>query len=812
MSTTPGSAQTSRQKKLEEARRKKEKDDEEAAALARLAEEEKKAKAAERKAAREKKAEEERIAAEAAEEDRRAKEAEEEASTSNNNGAPTPNDPPEATEATEEQQREKEEAMDTADLMNTLNGTGGEDEEEEEEQDPMESTGEPEPEDKDDAVMQSPPKKGRKRNDGTKESRREKKNKKKKDKKKKRSRDNREEAEPTANVTPPGTYAEAVATPSPDDPPAAAPNGVLKNKFGRAAGVTVHKYAFEKVILEGCIHLKGEDKYDSYFRGIRTLVQNVLKVDKKAAFHPVAEGCTDMPLILNVKDVPSDITDLGAYALINGGSKAFVARPPKGQKQKGRKNPKNLVDPTLYPTLALSSDVPTETILNRVCHAWSKEGGEWLRIKELQSLGTGTEYYIFEVYNYCNSKMIARELRDMLELAKEDLSVKGRLSEGFESKAIPFINLRRGVPKVPGQDTSVFRKYSDEMQEARRVFHVEVSNDEQAYLKELMEHLKSMPGAIEKMWGPWAHITEPLPYKNAPRGDFKRMIKWCQDGTNYNCSMTSTNMRGIVDVDAEAVVYGADGEIKCFMSLRQVCYQYLKLPTSGETAIAEVHQDGAMGAVEFVYPNTEEAEILMASINAQAAGFFYNLLKDADAPMEFIQDILKEAFEPHLVHEADKCQWDPKTQIVIAPGSLAKKKKKEKLQKQSFFQDVVGQLAAANKAAETKDYANKAVMFNLDGERSIKTMHAKNDGNYANRQEVEKIDLTGGKKKKASSTAKNANALTPAQDDVDHDDDSSDDESGDSSQYTDDSSALSDDESSDSSDDSDDEDESVASG
>jgi hypothetical protein len=41
------------------------------------------------------------------------------------------------------------------------------------------------------------------------------------------------------------------------------------------------------------------------------------------------------------------------------------------------------------------------------------------------------------------------------------------LPEEFQYSSIPEINIRRGVPKLPGQPGSQFRDYSQEMQEAR---------------------------------------------------------------------------------------------------------------------------------------------------------------------------------------------------------------------------------------------------------------------------------------------------------------------------------------------------------
>ena len=47
---------------------------------------------------------------------------------------------------------------------------------------------------------------------------------------------------------------------------------------------------------------------------------------------------------------------------------------------------------------------------------------------------------------------------------KDDLT----LPDEFEYSPLPDINIRRGVPKLPGQPGNSFRGYSHEMQEAQR--------------------------------------------------------------------------------------------------------------------------------------------------------------------------------------------------------------------------------------------------------------------------------------------------------------------------------------------------------
>ena len=62
----------------------------------------------------------------------------------------------------------------------------------------------------------------------------------------------------------------------------------------------------------------------------------------------------------------------------------------------------------------------------------------------------------------------------------------------------------------------------------------------------------------------------------------------------------------------------------------------------------------------------------------------------------------------------------------------------------SFYQDFVGQALSLEKYRKSKKRCtNPALKFNLDAERSVKTIHGKNDGKYTNKDTAVAVDLTG---------------------------------------------------------------------
>ena len=65
----------------------------------------------------------------------------------------------------------------------------------------------------------------------------------------------------------------------------------------------------------------------------------------------------------------------------------------------------------------------------------------------------------------------------------------------------------------------------------------------------------------------------------------------------------------------------------------------------------------------------------------------------------------------------------------------------------SFYQDFVGQALYLGKDSKSKmKYTDPALKFNLDAERSVKTIHRKNDRKYSNKGNAAAVDLIGDKK------------------------------------------------------------------
>ena len=253
-------------------------------------------------------------------------------------------------------------------------------------------------------------------------------------------------------------------------------SSLRKSSFAKqpvAATSSAKDYKFERVFYEAGLELKGEDKYAAYVKHIGNLLENIQLVDPLAIMHAVDESGGAKPLG-SKSEMSTNMTVFLAYAPVGRNAKAFQPKKNNAKRtgRKGKDEPDTL-DPSVYPTMVFSSDVDPAIIISRVAHEFGRAGGFYFRKKQLQCEETMTPYIIYFLYTFNDLTTLRGELTSLLEEAlqgmKDDLSVP----DEFEYAPLPGINIRRGVPKLPGQPGSNFRDYSREMQEARRAHLIE---------------------------------------------------------------------------------------------------------------------------------------------------------------------------------------------------------------------------------------------------------------------------------------------------------------------------------------------------
>jgi hypothetical protein len=280
------------------------------------------------------------------------------------------------------------------------------------------------------------------------------------------------------------------------------------------------------------------------------------------------------------------------------------------------------------------------------------------------------------------------------------------------------------------------------LQICRKCIHIESATEDVEYFQKLVAEGKKM-GVFKEILGAHVHLTETVDWES-PMGDLKRAGKFHRDSTNYNASMTVSEVHGFLDLNAKVAVKQGQKVIQR-VSGRNVLTTLLKFGTNkAATLIAEVHQAEAGGAVQLVYPNRPEAEAMILSMAKNPAFFLQNFLTDMGVHPEFVTEVVNTYCDPAMIHEGASCKWFEDTSTLLTEEELEEEEEGGALGNQEWFVDVVKQFEELSKkdgaGKKNKNYAAAEALYDLDAERSVKTMHEKHDG-VTNLEEMEEMEV-----------------------------------------------------------------------
>jgi hypothetical protein len=265
------------------------------------------------------------------------------------------------------------------------------------------------------------------------------------------------------------------------------------------------------------------------------------------------------------------------------------------------------------------------------------------------------------------------------------------------------------------------------MQEARQAHLIECNTSKIPFFCALINYIKEHK-LTAPIWGGHAHITETVDW-DSPKGDLSRFVRMSQDHTCYNMSVISDKVRGIANVDKTADFYcPTSGNKLGQLSLQQTLMRYLKLH-HGSPLCAEIHQQGLLGQVDMVIPNTLAAEAQFEMFNKQPAGYLYHVLPTFGMPLTFIQDILCQSMDPAVVMEAPLCTWDNENGILMTPQDKQIDGILSDVGSLPFFQDVLAVACPAkgSKSGRKKDHTVPKICFKLGSNCSIHAIHGANN-------------------------------------------------------------------------------------
>ena len=364
-----------------------------------------------------------------------------------------------------------------------------------------------------------------------------------------------------------------------------------------------------------------------------------------------------------------------------------------------------------------TEEEPSE-ILKCINQEWFKQGGRYIRVKELQSFDSETIITLFNVSIQVPKKCLLEEYK-MILMDAQKLAKNMQLNDfDFdandlpENSTIPAIELRLQVPKLPGQDTSHFNKLEYRVSNNRRAYHVECNKRFSVAIKRLTQLAKEFH-IVTDYWGRHAHVSKVADSESTP-SKIKSLCQVAQTHTNYQISMVVEDILGITNLDAAAALYTENSELTRGLPLRHVLLTKFKL-RDGFQLIAEVHQSAApMSPVQVVIPQTPEAEKMVLMMKKNFPGFLTFVLRDLHFPEPAIQEYVKRCCCQVKATKIGECKWD--TATLTLPQDL-KKKATDNFTLASWYKDAFANLGIREKGKRNLPPPPEN-LFKLDKERS----------------------------------------------------------------------------------------------
>jgi hypothetical protein len=351
-----------------------------------------------------------------------------------------------------------------------------------------------------------------------------------------------------------------------------------------------------------------------------------------------------------------------------------------------------------------------------------------LKVKELQSFESETILCLFNVFTATNKKTVLAELCQILSKAQKlahDIDATEFFWDAEElptHSTLPALELRLMIPKTPGQDTSQYQKLSWRVQANRKVYHVECDRRYATDIKRLMQFAKENK-LVSEMWGKHAHVSKVVD-KDLTPSKIKRLACITQVHCNYQCSMSLEDVVGITNLNGETVLDEAGMSTPLCFTLHKLLLQYIRL-SNGCQLLAEIHQSSdVMGRVQAVIPNTPEAEQMILMMNKNFPAYVGHVLRDQGLPDDFLIELFDCSCCPTMISEMGLYMWDSNSGILTTLQESAEKQNLAELEKAAWYKDAFKDLGVA-KQGHLKTPPES--LFNLDEDRSIKTVHLCND-------------------------------------------------------------------------------------
>ncbi len=349
---------------------------------------------------------------------------------------------------------------------------------------------------------------------------------------------------------------------------------------------------------------------------------------------------------------------------------------------------------------------------SRTCKTWTAR--QWSASLRCPLPATDKSVILAELKRILSNAQAKAETKGIEFYDKNDFSMEVDVAIG---ETLPEMNLRVQNAKLRGQDLAIFNKLSGRAQYARKSRHLEVASKHAKKMKALVQYAKEQ-GCVEQLWGHHVHLSEVTDI-NSSAHEAKRQVDVAQAHTNYQVSIGSEELLGVINLDEAAdVFHPTKGKVATY-SLRYILLNYMRMKDN-VPFIAEVHQASLAETTHLIVPLTSEAERLVGMMNKNLPAFLWHTLLEQGFPEEFITKLIQGTCKVALVTEMHKCKWDSSTQTLTTPEEEKKKDITKAFESASWFRDEFGLLNQAAKNANK--YVAPQAIFDLDGE-TVKTIH-----------------------------------------------------------------------------------------
>jgi hypothetical protein len=481
------------------------------------------------------------------------------------------------------------------------------------------------------------------------------------------------------------------------------------------------------VIVEATVRLSNDEQVAQIIGLLNVLLTNAKMLDPFFVINPILAGGGKRDL-RDAKDVPQNMTLLNCYIKMSEKSMQTFQPTPSaalGGKKKTNGGNHAFMDVVFF-TMAISCDVAPADILTGISVEWMRAGGMRIFCKELQAFNTFSPFVILNLCNNVSVHTIMVELNRILEEARKILEEEMKDDkESVVPSAVPPFAMRKSLPKLPNMDPADYAGLSPRQNAARKAWHLELENLHLLEMKSLVEKAKDFL-LFEDYWGGHLMFSEVVDYGSDPT-DIERLLKVVKTHTCYQVSMRCVALRDIVDLDT-TVPY-KDNEKDGRLSMRNVLLKHFRTRDNSSPLFAEIHQRQTNSCVEAVVPNTQEAEAILAEMDRQMPAFIKFYLLDKGLDEAFVKRLVTAACNAVKVGEINTVKWDPEKLALITPDDMKGKESLQAFESQNWYFDL--SKLRVNPKKKTQNYTAPEALFNLDGDRSVNTLHAKNNAKHA---------------------------------------------------------------------------------